>query len=89
MVGAGMEICGSNISEFLNIVENSIDWGVNIKSHLFDHILVLGKHLRCDFSMAIKEVLEDDVGDFLDEGSIFIVQSSNVLSFDSCDDLLS
>ena len=89
MVSVGIYICGSNISQFLNIVENSINWGVNIKSHLFDQIVLLGKHLSYNFSMGIKEMLEDDVDCFLGGGSIVIAQSIDVLSVDSCDDFLS
>ena len=49
----GIEICSSDISQFLNVVENSIDWCVAIKSHIFDHSLTLVKHMRCYFSVGI------------------------------------
>ena len=28
---------------------------------MFDHIIMLVKHLRCDFAVDIEEMLEDDV----------------------------
>ena len=49
MVGVEIETCGSDISQLLNVVENSIDWCIHIKNNLFDHILTLGKNLRCGF----------------------------------------
>ena len=55
---------------------------------MFDYIFTLGKHLRCDFPMGIKEMLEDDVNGFLGGVSIVIAQSSDVLRVERCDDLL-
>ena len=54
MVGVGIKSCNSNISQVPNVIENTIDWCVHIRSHLFDHILTLGKHLRCDFSISVE-----------------------------------
>ena len=88
MVVVGIEIRSIDISQFLNIIENCIYWFVYIKSHLFDHIITLGKHLRCDFDISFKNMIEDDV-DGLIEGVIsVIVQGSYVPSVDSCDDFL-
>ena len=36
-----IESCGSNISQLLNVIENSIDWCIDIKSHMFDHICIV------------------------------------------------
>ena len=55
LVGVGIEICGINIYQFLNDVENSIDWCLHIKSHMFDQILTLGNHLMCDFSISVDD----------------------------------
>ena len=65
LVGVGVDICGINIYQFLNIVENSIDCCVDIKSRIFDHIIKIGKHLRCDFSIGIKDILEDAIDGLL------------------------
>ena len=61
LVGVGIEICGSDISQFRNVVENSICWCFHIKSHLFDHILMLGKHMRCNVEISVEEMLVDDI----------------------------
>ena len=53
LIDVRIEICGSNIPQLLNVVENSINWCIDIKSLLFDHILIMGKHLRCDFAAGI------------------------------------
>ena len=65
-----------------------MDSCVQIKIHLFDHILRLGRHLRCDFSIGIEEMLEDDIDDLLDRVCIPIAQSSDVLHVDGYDDFL-
>ena len=75
--------CGSYISQFLNVVENSIYWYVHIKIRLFDHILTLNKHLRCNFSIIIKDMLEDDSDGLIDEFGVAIAQGSDVLHADS------
>ena len=54
MVGVVVESSGSYISQFLNFVENCIDWCVPIKSHMFADILMMGKHMRCAFSVGIE-----------------------------------
>ena len=89
MVCVGIKICVSNISRFLNFIENSIDWYVHIKIHLFGHIIMLVKHLRCDFSISFEEMLEDEVYSLLGVVSVAIVQSSDVLRIDRCGGLLS
>ena len=48
----------------------------------------MGKHLRCDFSVGIEEMLEDDVDGIIDGFSFAIVQISGVIFFNSCDDFL-
>ena len=85
LFGVGIEICGSNISLFPNAVKNGINRCSHIKIHLFDHILMLGKHMRCDLFVGIKEMLEDDVGGILYEVIIKISKSSGVLHIYSCD----
>ena len=52
---------------------------------MFDHIRTLGKYLRCDFTIGIKEILEDDVNCLLDGVCITISQVGNVICVDSCD----
>ena len=79
LVGLGITIYGSDISELLNVIENSINWCFHIKSNLFGHILMLGKHLRCDFAVGIEDMLEDYVNFLLDSFSIVIAQISNAL----------
>ena len=37
MIGLRIEVCSSHISQFLNVVDNSINWCIDIKIHLFDH----------------------------------------------------
>ena len=44
---------------------------------------MMGKHLRCDFSMGIKEMLEDVVYGLLGEFFVSINQGSDVLRFGS------
>ena len=66
LIGVRIEICGRDISQLLNFIENNIDWCIDIKSHLFEKILTLGKHLKCNFSVGTKEILEDDVNGILD-----------------------
>ena len=56
---------------------------------MLDHILMLDKHLRCDFSISIEKIPEDDADGLLDEVIFLIVQGSNVIFVDMCDDLLS
>ena len=85
LVGVSIEICGRDISQFLNAVENSIDWCVKIKSHLFDNIITLGKHLKCNFAIGIEEMLEDDVDGILDGVVIVIAQGSDLLCANSCE----
>ena len=48
----------------------------------------MGKHLRCDFSVAIEEMLEDDVDGIIDGFSFAFVQISGVVFVNSCDDFL-
>ena len=79
LIGVSIEICGRNIYQFLNFIENSINWFIKIKIHLIDHILTLGKHLRCDFYVGIEEMLEDDVDRIFDVGGITIAQYSDIL----------
>ena len=85
----GIEICGSDISQFINVVENSTNWCVHIKILIYDHILTLGKHLRYDFYISVEEILEDDVDGLLDGVSVVIAQISDVLRVNRYDDLLS
>ena len=59
MVSMRIEIWGSNIYQFLNVAENIIDWCVVIKNYMFDHILLLGKHLRFDFFVGIEEIIDN------------------------------
>ena len=50
---------------------------------------MFGKHLRCDFFIIVKEIIEDN-SDFLLGGvSVVIAQGSDVLCVDSCGNLLS
>ena len=79
LFGVGIEICGRNISQFLNVVKNSIDWCVNIKSHMFSHILTMGKYLRCCFSIVIKEILENDADGLLGVVGIATTQVSDLV----------
>ena len=67
-----MKICGGDIYQFLSITENSTSWCVHIQSHLFDHILTLGKHLRSDFFISVEDMLEYDIDDLLDVVSVAI-----------------
>ena len=85
----GIEICGSNICQFLNAVENSIVWCIHIKSNLFDHILTFGKHLRCNFDISVKEIPEDDVDGIIYGVGVVISQGSDVFRVNICDDFLS
>ena len=85
LVGVSIEICIIYISQLLNFVENSIDWCVKIKSHLFDNIITLGKHLKCNFAIGIEEMLEDDVDGILDGVVIVIAQGSDLIRANSCD----
>ena len=80
--------CSSNISQFLYAVENSIDWRVNMKIHMFDHILTLGNHLRFDFTISFEKILEDDVNGLLVGDSIAILQGSGVYCINSCYDFM-
>ena len=88
MVGVRSWSCSINISQLINVVENSINLGVHIKSHLFDHILTLGKHIRCGFSIGIDDMLEDDADGILDGVIISITKISVVLCANSCDDFM-
>ena len=88
LVGVGMKICGSNIYHLINVIENSIDWCVHIKSPLFHHILTLGKHIRRDFCISVKYMLGDYVNDILDGVIVVIAQGSDLLHVDRCDDFL-
>ena len=58
------------------------------KGRLFHHILTLSNHLRCDFSISVKEMLEDDVNGLLKEISVVIAQGSDVLFVGRCDNFL-
>ena len=88
MIGVRIEICGSDIFQFLNVVENSINWCIDIKSRLFDHILTLGNHLRCYFAIGIEDILNDEINGLLDGVGIMIAQGSDALQFVRCDDFL-
>ena len=77
-----IERYGRDISQFLNVVENIIDWCINIKIHLFDHIRNMGNYLRCGFTIVILEMLEVDVDGILYGVGITIAQVRNVLCFD-------
>ena len=85
LVCVGIESCGRDIPQFINIVEHSIDWCVDIKTHLFDNVLTLGKHIKCNFSVAIKYMIEDDADGHLDGVSIEIAQDSDVINVGRCD----
>ena len=86
LIVASIKSCGSDISQFLNVVEKIIYWCIDIKSHLFDHTPVLGKHMRCDYSIYVEEIHDYDDGGSLDGFSIVIPQGSDVLHIDRCDD---
>ena len=88
MISVSIKSYGSNISQFFNAVENSIDWCVNIKSHLFDHIPNPVKHMRGDFLVGIKEMIEDDAGGLLGGVGIEIYQGSDLLRIYIYDHLL-
>ena len=88
LVVVWIEICGRDISQLLNVVENSINWCIHIKGHIFDHILTLGNHLRCDFSISVEEMLDNDADGILDGFSFSIVKISDVLRVNSCSGLL-
>ena len=49
---------------------------------------MLGKHLRCDYVLCIKEMLEGDVYSLLGVFGIAINQGSFGLLFENYDDLL-
>ena len=88
LVGVGVIICSRDISQFLKVVENSIYWFSHIKSHIFVHILMMGMHMRRDFSISVKEMLGDYVNDLLDGVSVAILQDSDVPCADICDGFL-
>ena len=88
LISVRTESCGSDISQFLKVVETSIDFCINIKSHLFDHILTLDKNLMCNFTIGIKEMLEDDVGGLLGGFGIMITQGRNLLCINGSNDFL-
>ena len=52
---------------------------------MFDHILKLGNLLRCDFSVGIRDILNNDVDGILDGVGIEIAQGSDVSHVDICD----
>ena len=56
---------------------------------MFDHILTLDKHLRCDFYISVEDMLEDEVDCLIDGFSVSIEQGSDVLFIERCDKLLS
>ena len=86
LIGARTEICGNNISQLLYDVEKSINWCIDIISHLFNHILTLGKHLRCDSTVGIEEILDNGVYGLIDGVGIAIMKVSDVLRVNVCDD---
>ena len=69
--------------------ENIIDWCVQINCNLFDHILTLGKHLRCDFAISTEDMIEDDVDGLISGVSVAIAQGSDVFHVIIYDDLMS
>ena len=89
LVVVGIDSCSSNVSKLLNIFLNSINCSIHIKSHLFYHILTLVKDHRCDFTISVEDIIEDCVNGILDGVSAEIVQYSDVLFLNSCDDFLS
>ena len=75
----------TNSSTFLKTVPKCC---IDIKIHLFDRTLTPDTHLRCDFAIGIKEMLEDEVDGILDVVVIAITQGSDVIHVDKCDYLL-
>ena len=88
MLGVGVKSYGSNISQLLNVTENSIDWCVHIKSHMFDQILTLDNHMKCDFPISAKNLIDYTVDDLLGEFIFAIAQGTDVLRVNSCDNFL-
>ena len=41
LISVIIESCGSNIPQLLNVIENSIDSCIDIKSHMFEHICIV------------------------------------------------
>ena len=85
LVVVNILICGRDCYQFLNIVGKSVNWCVDIKSCLFEHIITLGRHLKCTFSVGIEDILEDDVYGLIGVVGIFIAQGSDVLRVNICD----
>ena len=88
LVGLKIKSYISNMYQLLNVIKNSIDWFIHIKSHFFDHILMLGKHTRCAFSISVEKILDDDVNGILDGDSVTITQVSDILHVNRCDNFL-
>ena len=57
LIGVRIEICSSDISQLPSVTKKKVSIGAyTFKIDPFDHILTLGKNLRCDFAVGIREI---------------------------------